>query len=245
LLHEMLANRHLFVVESERETLRRLSEVAVAAPSRWNPYIKRNLDEVVMRALDRDPQRRYPTANDLADALEKVEPTAAPPERVGHFMLQVLGGVAAYHRPIAPIAPTARASTATVNARPRRVPPAQAAPRRRRAAHFFTRLVFGATVLVAALLAPMPHNLPSWWPLDAEDSAATTARPPTTADAPAAPPATEPAAAPPAAAPVAPAPAPAHPASSSRKHHRQRRVRVATVSNGRVVDPFLDSRRAR
>jgi serine/threonine-protein kinase len=205
LLHEMLANRHLFVVDSERETLRRLSELTIGPPSKSNPYVKRDLDDIILRALDRDAERRYPSANDLADALERVETAAAVPERVATFMMQVLGGVAAYHRPVATAPRSSMA--ATVAARPRHVAPARAAMRRRRTASVATRVLLGVAVLVAAFLVPIPRALPDWLPLAAEAPA------PSVAPAPS--PSSEPPTVTP---PAAPRPQP----FAKRHHHRTR-----------------------
>jgi serine/threonine-protein kinase len=71
-LWEMLAGKRLFRGASDAETLRNVTEAEVAPPSALRPDVPAALDFVVMRALERDPDRRYPSGQAMADDLEDV-----------------------------------------------------------------------------------------------------------------------------------------------------------------------------
>jgi hypothetical protein len=71
-LHELLSGRQLFVGENDLDTLHLVKNMEIPPPSARNPGVKRALDAVVMRALERDPERRYPSAGAMGDDLETV-----------------------------------------------------------------------------------------------------------------------------------------------------------------------------
>jgi serine/threonine protein kinase len=71
-LHELLSGRQLFVGENDLDTLRLVREMHIPPPSARNPGVKRALDTVVMRALERDPEKRYQNAGAMGDDLETV-----------------------------------------------------------------------------------------------------------------------------------------------------------------------------
>jgi serine/threonine-protein kinase len=75
-LWELLASRPLFASESEAETVGKLLTREIAPPSRYAPDLSAELDAVVMHGLSRTPEGRYPTAQDLALALEELVPAA-------------------------------------------------------------------------------------------------------------------------------------------------------------------------
>jgi serine/threonine-protein kinase len=66
---ELLAGRRLFAVESEVDVLRAVIDMEIPRPSTIRPGIPPALDDIVLRALDRDPTRRYPTARELGRQL--------------------------------------------------------------------------------------------------------------------------------------------------------------------------------
>ena len=68
----MLAGRRLFRGKSELETLNNVLEKKVPPPSAHRPDVPASLDAVVMRALERDRNERYPTGQAMADDLETV-----------------------------------------------------------------------------------------------------------------------------------------------------------------------------
>jgi serine/threonine-protein kinase len=69
-LWEMLTSRRLFKSVNELATLNETLRGEIHAPSRYNPQIPPELDAVVLRALERDVERRYRTATEFKDALE-------------------------------------------------------------------------------------------------------------------------------------------------------------------------------
>jgi serine/threonine-protein kinase len=68
-LHEALAGERLFRGPSDLAVLERVRSADIRAPSARNPAVPAALDEVVLRALAREPADRYPGADGLAGAL--------------------------------------------------------------------------------------------------------------------------------------------------------------------------------
>ncbi|NUO53011.1 MAG: serine/threonine protein kinase [Polyangiaceae bacterium] len=101
ILWEVLCGRRLFKADSEAATLQRILVEPVRAPSEVVPSIPKPFDAVVLRSLDRDPERRFQTAADLADALEDAARESAKlnvadvglasPREVASFVQAVLG----------------------------------------------------------------------------------------------------------------------------------------------------------
>ena len=79
-LWETLVRRRLFEAETEGQLVRRVLEGVESAPSAIDPAVTRELDEVTMRALSRDPAMRFPTARAMAHALELATSVARAPE---------------------------------------------------------------------------------------------------------------------------------------------------------------------
>ena len=71
-LHELLSGRRLFMGENDLETLKLVSEMPVPRPSSRNPEVKPALDEVILRALARDPAKRYQSADEMSQDLERL-----------------------------------------------------------------------------------------------------------------------------------------------------------------------------
>jgi serine/threonine-protein kinase len=69
-LWEVLANRSLFLGPSEVATMHRVLNEPVPDLYQLAPGIPRRLAELVARALDRDPSRRFATALEMAEAIE-------------------------------------------------------------------------------------------------------------------------------------------------------------------------------
>jgi len=61
-LWEALALRPLFKRSTEAKTILNVLNGPIPAPSLVRPGISRELDHIALRALERDPERRYPTA---------------------------------------------------------------------------------------------------------------------------------------------------------------------------------------
>ena len=69
ILHEMLAGERLFADETPLLTIQRVVHDDVGPPSRKNPDVPRALDNIVVKALQRDPKARYTSAHAMADEL--------------------------------------------------------------------------------------------------------------------------------------------------------------------------------
>jgi eukaryotic-like serine/threonine-protein kinase len=68
-MYELLTSRRLFDAPDNFETMTRVKKLPIPRPSRANPKVSRALDDIVMRALERDPARRWQDAAALRDAL--------------------------------------------------------------------------------------------------------------------------------------------------------------------------------
>jgi serine/threonine-protein kinase len=66
---ELLTGARLFEGDGDVAVLRAVQESLIAPPARLNPNVPAALDAVVMRALERDPTRRWPTAHEMERAL--------------------------------------------------------------------------------------------------------------------------------------------------------------------------------
>jgi serine/threonine-protein kinase len=96
-LHEMLTSTPLFRADHELAVLHRVMEMPIPLPSASRPDVPAALDAIVMKALERDPDRRYSTAaamardldsfvvteqllvEDVVAFLRRVEPLLTPP----------------------------------------------------------------------------------------------------------------------------------------------------------------------
>lgn len=67
--HELLTSRRLFHANTELETLANVRHMQVPPPSRYAPGISSELDAIVLKALDRDPEQRWQSAGELRQAL--------------------------------------------------------------------------------------------------------------------------------------------------------------------------------
>jgi eukaryotic-like serine/threonine-protein kinase len=99
-LWEMLAGRRLFRGASDAETLRNVTESEVVPPSSLRPDVPAALDFVVMRALERDPDRRYPSGQAMADDLEDVLTEARFQAKMLPALLRDLFGDALQTNPV-------------------------------------------------------------------------------------------------------------------------------------------------
>lgn len=86
ILYERLTGVTPFTNDNLLELLRELRAADPPRPSTKNSRIDRNLETIVLRCLEKDPQRRYPSADAVADDLQRWlrgEPILARP--VGRF----------------------------------------------------------------------------------------------------------------------------------------------------------------
>ena len=89
-LWEALTSARLFEADSEAQMLHKLRDMPIPRPIELAPDIGPALDDVVMRGLSRDPAQRFPTALEMAVALEAATPLASA-HVVGQYVRQ-LGG---------------------------------------------------------------------------------------------------------------------------------------------------------
>jgi eukaryotic-like serine/threonine-protein kinase len=68
-MYELLTSRRLFDAPDTHQTITRVQKLPIPRPSRANPQVSPELDEIVMTALERDPRRRWQSARLLSDAL--------------------------------------------------------------------------------------------------------------------------------------------------------------------------------
>jgi serine/threonine protein kinase len=68
-LWELLANRRLFLGRDDLETIEMVRKTKVPSLSSLHPQVTPEFDQILQRALHRDPKKRYTSARELGDAL--------------------------------------------------------------------------------------------------------------------------------------------------------------------------------
>ncbi len=91
-LWEMLTRRRLFSGDSDAAVLWSVLEEPIAAPSTIVEGLPPGVDEIVLRALQRNKVERFATAQEMALALEAAVPIASP-TRVGAWVRGLAGEV--------------------------------------------------------------------------------------------------------------------------------------------------------
>lgn len=93
-LWESLTGARLFDARTDAETIDAVRSRHVEAPSALRPEVPRSLEEIALRALARDPARRYQSAQEMSEALDrflterKTQPTAIT---IGQWMESIFG----------------------------------------------------------------------------------------------------------------------------------------------------------
>jgi serine/threonine-protein kinase len=85
-LWEALTGRPLFRRKDDAATISAVLSSIIPAPSTVNRDLPQRIDKVVMKALQRDPERRYQTAAEFAEALEKLFLDGAVARAVGAYV---------------------------------------------------------------------------------------------------------------------------------------------------------------
>jgi serine/threonine-protein kinase len=93
-LWEALTGRRLFYAENDAKTLANVMSPKVDPPSRHVPTIPKELDALVLKGLASEPTNRFPTAREMARALQKVIPIA-PASDVSDWVEMMAGGTIA------------------------------------------------------------------------------------------------------------------------------------------------------
>ena len=86
---EALTLKRLFRGANDADTMKQILEHVVQPPSKVASDIPVEYDAIVMRALDRDPAKRYSTAKDFANEIEellRVRGYGAKNDRIGKYM---------------------------------------------------------------------------------------------------------------------------------------------------------------
>ena len=98
---ESLAQKRLFKAENEAATLSRVIAEPVPPLAQVAPLVSAEVDAVVMRALDRDPDKRFASCAAFADALEAaaaVNDKVATPRELAAYVNEVMGEEIAQQR---------------------------------------------------------------------------------------------------------------------------------------------------
>ncbi|MBU1238733.1 serine/threonine protein kinase, partial [Myxococcota bacterium] len=72
ILFELITGRRLFLGENNYETVLQVKEAHVPKLSSLVPHIHPELDRIVAKSLERDPEKRYMNASDMGDDLTQV-----------------------------------------------------------------------------------------------------------------------------------------------------------------------------
>jgi serine/threonine protein kinase len=70
-LYELLTLQRLFLGESDFDTLEKIRKVEMSPPTLYNPFIPRELEDIVLKSLARSPDERFQDASEFRDALER------------------------------------------------------------------------------------------------------------------------------------------------------------------------------
>jgi len=71
-MYELLAGRRLFDAPEQHEILENVRSMPIPSPSQFNPEVPPEVDEIVRKALTRDPEKRWQRAGDMRDAIGQV-----------------------------------------------------------------------------------------------------------------------------------------------------------------------------
>jgi eukaryotic-like serine/threonine-protein kinase len=69
-MHEMLTLQHLFAGDSDLGTVKQIMEMDIPRPSAGRGDVPEALEQIVMRALERDREKRFATAAEMVAALD-------------------------------------------------------------------------------------------------------------------------------------------------------------------------------
>ncbi len=111
-MHEMLSLQHLFTGDSDLQTAKKIMEMKIPRLNRHRGDVPDELEEMVLRALERKRSQRFATAGEMARALDD-------------FVVRSglhLDEVAAFVREIEAISPLGRLAHPTPNGKPRPAP---------------------------------------------------------------------------------------------------------------------------
>jgi hypothetical protein len=159
-LWEMLVGQRLFRGQDAIETMHLVLQRPVPAPSFLRPEIPPALDDIVLRALQRDPADRYATGQVMADDLEEVlRATPYQSKALRSLVSDLFGGEMVSARRIAAGLPPEEGGEPMDNGHAQSKPPGQQATTRRPPGprrpigKFGSIATISATGAIAAMLA--------------------------------------------------------------------------------------------
>ena len=100
-LWEVLTGRRLFKSVNELATLHETLQGEIKLPSAFRPELPTELDTICNRALQRDPNERYQTAQEMKDDLERYLrsfPDSPGRRQIGHLMKDRFAAVIKHHK---------------------------------------------------------------------------------------------------------------------------------------------------
>lgn len=158
-LWETLTGQRLFDAEKQSQLVVQVLSTPVRAPSALAPDIPAALDAIVMRGLDRERTRRFPTAAAMALAIESAVAPASANAIADWLAANALGALEERSRIVAVVegAPPVEGVVAEENA-PLDVPPEEstpAPPTRRRTKSI---AALGLALLLASIVALLAHR---------------------------------------------------------------------------------------
>lgn len=91
-LHELLTGQRLFSGKTDVEVLQGVLTAPVPPPHDLNPRVPVALSAVALRALERDPKKRFATGKEMARAIDAaIGPAIHDDEQAGAFMAELFG----------------------------------------------------------------------------------------------------------------------------------------------------------
>ena len=81
-LYEVLTGQRLFDAPEQGAILERIRALPIPPPSRANPEVPREIDQIVLTALQRDPDKRWQRASDMRAAITRQTRDRLTPEQL-------------------------------------------------------------------------------------------------------------------------------------------------------------------
>ncbi len=102
-LHEVLTGRRLFKGATDLATIAMVRETKVEPPSLLNPAVPKELDDICLKALARDPDQRFKGCDEMAIALDDVAHTLKwGPERLTGMLRELFPDEPSHSRELLP-----------------------------------------------------------------------------------------------------------------------------------------------
>jgi len=96
--YEMITGERLFLGETDFDTVQKVREARIPPISARYPQVPEQLEAIILRALERDPEKRYATASDMASDLTRFlysQGTAVTRRDIANLVLSTEGRIVA------------------------------------------------------------------------------------------------------------------------------------------------------